>query len=126
MTITVTQEEIEQFRAELADYPDALAALNEIEDCEGDLEDASIALAIQVGQEPDTNDRWIESVAKQWRHTLCRADHKEALEDGLTGNLLLSLTEHTMLPLKLATPVAIFVIKTGVQDFCRSFEAKIR
>jgi hypothetical protein len=126
MTITVTPEEIAQFRVDLADYPDALTALNEIEDCEGDLEDASIALAIQVGQEPDTNDRWIESVAKQWRHILCRADHKEALEDGLTGNLLLSLTEHTMLPLKLATPVAIFAIKTGMQDFCRSFEAKIQ
>ncbi|SRR5579883_2273633 len=126
MTIIVTPAEIEQFRADLADYPDALKALNEIEDCEGDLEDASIALAIQVGQEPDTNDRWIEGVAKQWRHILCRPDLKESLEDGLTGNLLLTLTEHTMLPLKLATPVAIYVLKTGVQDFCQSFEAKIR
>ncbi len=126
MPITVTPEEIEQFRVDLAAYPDALAALNEIEDCEGDLEDAAIALAIQVGQEPDTNDRWIEGLAKQWRHILCRADLKESLEDGLTGNLLLSLTENTMLPLKLATPVAIFAMKTGMQDFCRSFEVKIQ
>jgi hypothetical protein len=65
-------------------------------------------------------------VAKQWRHILCRADLKESLEDGLTGNLLLAVTEHTMLPLKLATPVAIFVMKTGVQNFCQSFEAKIQ
>ncbi len=126
MSITVTAEEIEWFREELAGYPDALVALEEIEVCEGDLEDAAINIGIQVGQQPDTSDRWIEGLAKRWRHIICQADMKEKLEDGLTGNVLLSLTEHTMLPLKLATPVAIYVIKTGVQNFCQSFEAKIQ
>lgn len=38
----VTPEEIAKFRAELADYPNpkAIAALDEIEECEGYLEDA--------------------------------------------------------------------------------------
>jgi hypothetical protein len=126
MSITVTAEEIEQFRVALADYPDALAALDEIETCEGDLEDAAINLGIQVGQEPDTSDRWIDGLAKRWRHIICQADLKESLETGLTGNILLLITEHTTLPLKLATPVAIYVVKTGIQEFCQSFEAKIR
>ena len=126
MSIIVTPEEIEQFRAELANYSEALAALDELADCEGDLEDAAISLAIQVGQEPDTNDRWIEGLAKRWRHVICRDSLKENLELGATANALLLMTEHTTLPLKLATPVTIYVLKTGVADFCQALEAKIQ
>ncbi len=126
MSIKLTAEELEYYRDILADYPDAIAALEEIEVCDGDLEDAAINLGIQVGQEPDTSDRWIDGLAKRWRYIICQADMKEKLEDGLDGNTLLTLTEHTTLPLKLATPVALYVIKTGVQNFCESFEAKIR
>jgi hypothetical protein len=57
----VTPEEIALFRVQLADYPDALAALEEIEECEGDLEDAAMVLAIRVGQQPEiaNADGWI-------------------------------------------------------------------
>ncbi|UBF27670.1 hypothetical protein K9N68_07055 [Kovacikia minuta CCNUW1] len=37
MSITVTLEEIKRLRTELAAYPDALVALDEIEACEGDV-----------------------------------------------------------------------------------------
>jgi hypothetical protein len=57
---------------------------------------------------------------------ICQPEIKEKLEQGLTGDTLLSLTEHTTLPLKLATPIAIYVVKAGLQNFCQSFEAKIR
>jgi hypothetical protein len=126
MSIRVTAEEIEQFRSVLADYGDAQIALDEIEACEGDLEDAAITLGIQVGQEPNTSDRWIDGLAKRWRHIICQADLKQNLENGLTANVLLLLTEHTTLPMKLATPVAIYVIKTGIENFCQPFEAKIQ
>jgi len=124
--VTVTTTELEYFRAILADYPDALSALTVIEDCEGDLEDAALSLAIQAGQEPNTGDRWLEGLAKSWRHVLCRADLKPQLQNGLNPGILLALTEHTTLPLKLATPVAIYVVKVGVQDFCHLFESKIQ
>ena len=126
MGITITPEEIEQLRSDLADLPLALAALDEIEDCDGDLEDASIALAIQVGQLPETNDRWIDGLAKRWRHLICQAELKESLEDALTTDGLTTLATQTGLPLKLATPVALYVIKTGVQRFCEPLEEKIR
>ncbi|HEY9906813.1 MAG TPA: hypothetical protein V6D18_04305 [Thermosynechococcaceae cyanobacterium] len=126
MSIIVTPEEIERFRAELSSYPDAVAALDELADCEGDLEDAAISLAIQVGQEPDTNDRWIEGLAKRWRHVICQEGLKENLESGAIANALLMMTEHTTLPLKLATPVTIYVIKTGVPNFCQALGAKIQ
>ena len=122
----VTPEEIEQYREVLSAYPDALSALDQIEACEGDLEDAAITLGIQVGQEPTTSDRWIDGLAKRWRHIICQVDLKSNLEAGLSANALLLLTEHTTLPMKLATPVAIYVLKTGIEDFCEPFEAKIR
>ena len=126
MSIIVTPEEIVQFRAELASYSEALAALDELADCEGDLEDAAISLAIQVGQEPDTNDRWIEGLAKRWRHVICQENLRENLDQGAIANALLLMTEHTTLPLKLATPVTIYVLKTGVSDFCEALTVKIQ
>lgn len=126
MSIIVTLEEIEQFRASLSEYPDALSALDAIEDCEGDLEDAAIVLAIQSGQEPDTSERWIDGLAKRWRHIICQANLKENFADGLTADALTSLTANTALPVKLATPVAIYVVKTGIDSFCQALEAKLK
>ncbi len=125
MSFTITPEEIEHYRAELANYPEALNALEVLEDCEGDLEDASITLALQSGLEPDTSERWIDGLAKRWRHIVCQAELKESLEDGMSGDLLTALTSSTDLPMRLAIPVAIFVIKTGVESFCKPLEEKI-
>ena len=125
MSIIITPEEIELYRAELTDQPDAIAALDVLEDCEGDLEDAAITLAIQVGQEPDTSDRWIDGLAKRWRHLLCEPALKEALEDGLSSETLLSVKSETRLPIKLATLVALYVIKTGVESFCEPLSEKL-
>ena len=125
MRIIITPQELEQFREDLSDHATALDALRVIEDCDGDLEDAAIALAIRAGQEPDTNDRWIEGLAKRWRHILCHADLKEILEDGLSGAVVDSITADTEIPSKLVTPVAIYVLKTGVQNFCQPLEEKL-
>jgi hypothetical protein len=122
MSITVTPAEIEQFRSLFASLPDALAALNEIEDCDGDLEDASIALAIQSGQEPDTNERWIDGLAKRWRHVVCQAELKHGFTEGLSIEVVSTLAAKTTLPLKLAVPVAIYVSKTGIDPFCEPYE----
>jgi hypothetical protein len=126
MSILVTSEELDQFRASLAESPVALAVLDTIADCEGDLEDASIVLAIQVGQEPDISDRWIDGLAKRWRHVLCRTDVRTALQNGLTPDLLAIITENTGLPMKLAIPVVIYVLKTNVDEFCHLFDAKLQ
>jgi len=125
MAIILTLEEIEFYRTELVDYPEALAALDVLADCEGDLEDAAITLAIQSGQEPDISEEWIDGLAKRWRHIICHADIRESLEDGLSGDLLTLLKANTQLPLRLATPVAIYVIKTGVETFCKPLSEKL-
>jgi hypothetical protein len=125
MRMIISPQELEFFRSELADHPAAIDALRVIEDCDGDLEDAAIALAIRSGQEPDTNERWIEGLAKRWRHILCEADLKESLEDGLTGAVVDTIAANTEIPPRLVTPVAIYVLKTGVQPFCQPLEEKL-
>ena len=125
MSIILSSEEIEFYRAALAAIPDALAALDVLEDCEGDLEDAAIAIAIRAGQEPDISAGWIDGLAKRWRHILCHAEVKESLEDGISGDSLTLITANTNLPIRLATMVALYVIKTGVEPFCEPLAAKI-
>ena len=125
MPIIVTLEEINYFRTDLSEYPDALIALDVLEDCEGDLDDAAIALAIQCGQQPDTSDLWIDGLAKRWRHIICQTDLKEPFENGLSGDVLAALTTNTDLPIKLATPVAIYVIKIGATTFCKPLAEKL-
>ena len=49
----VTSGEIEQFREQLRDYPEAIADLDVIEACEGDLERSARVLARRAGAEDD-------------------------------------------------------------------------
>lgn len=133
MSIIVSPKDLEYFREQLSDHQsantqacsEALAALEVIEDCDGDLEDAAISLAIKSGQQPEENERWIEGLSKRWRHILCETELKEKLEDGLSGELVDAIVAQTDLPMRLAVPVAIYVLKTGVQPFCQPMEEKI-
>jgi hypothetical protein len=121
----VTLKEIENYRTELADDPVSLRALDMIEDCEGDLEDAAIALALQSGQEPNESDRWLESLSKRWRSFLCQAGLKDYLLSGSIANAVKLLAAETDIPVALATPVILFAIKTGVEDFCKPLQEKL-
>ncbi|MBE9177751.1 hypothetical protein IQ268_04045 [Oculatella sp. LEGE 06141] len=123
--IRVTLDEIEQYRTELADNAAALKALDMIEDCEGDIEDAAIALALQAGQEPDRSDQWLDGLAKRWRYFLCQTGMKDALAAGSMTQAIKLLAAETTIPPLLATPVVIYVLKTGVSDFCKPLEEKI-
>jgi hypothetical protein len=121
----VTLPEIEQYRAELADDPIALRSLEMLEDCEGDLEDAAIALALQVGQEPDQSERWLEGLAKRWRVSLCETEIQTALSQGSIAAAVRSLSTDTMLPSLLAVPVVLFAVKSGIESFCRPLQEKL-
>lgn len=119
----VTTEEIAQFRAELADYPDALAALKEIEECEGDLEDAAMVLAIRVGQQPDiANSEWLGILAKKCRAVICQEEYKNALLNGTFAPVMGHLAATRLCPALLVTPVLIYVVQQGVNSFCEPLE----
>ncbi|MBD3883873.1 hypothetical protein IFO70_19105 [Phormidium tenue FACHB-886] len=121
----VTLAEVAQYRSELADDPNALRALDMIEDCDGDLEDAAIALALQAGQEPDESDRWLEGLAKRWRSFVCQAGIKDYLMTGAVANGVKLLAAETSIPPTLATPVILYALKTGVEDFCKPLQEKL-
>jgi hypothetical protein len=123
--VIVTSEEINHYRSDLADDPIALRALDMIEDCEGDLDDAAIALALHVGQEPDRTEQWLDSLAKRWRVLICQTAIKEHLDAGMLADAVRLLASETAIPAILATPVVIYVLKTGTEEFCKPLQEKL-
>ena len=114
---------ITELQAQFIDIPDALAALETIADCEGDLEDAAMALAIRVGQQPDINNsEWLKGLAKKCRVAIC---HSEFRNDMVNGNFL-TLFEHfvrlKVCPELLILPVLLYVHEQGVNKFCQPLD----
>ena len=120
--IALTSEEIAQFHASLAHYPAALTALQEIEDCDGDIEDAAISLALRAGQEPDTHEQWLAGNSKRYRHIVCQPKFRQPLIEGQPSMLVDYLAKETDCPALMATPVALYILKSGVASFCHSFD----
>lgn len=120
--IALTSDEIAQLKARLSDYPQALDALQEIDDCDGDVEDAAISLALRSGQEPDSNEQWLASFSKRYRHIACQSQFREAIESGQLSPLVDYLSQSTDCPELIALPVAIYVLKSGIETFCHSFD----
>ena len=125
MTIVLSFQEIAQWRSQLFEYPDALQALDNIENCDGELEDAAIGLAIQAGQEPNTSERWLEGFAKRLRAAICQKDLKDCLLTGNWAKGFGELSKANICPPILLTPAIIYVWKTGVETFCEPLEYQI-
>lgn len=124
--IILSPAEIAQMKAALADYPEAVTALQEIEDCDGDIEDAAISLALRSGQEPDTHEQWLAGFSKRYRHIACQPQFREALAAGQLTPFIHHLSQETDCPALIATPVAIYVAKEGLDGFCQSFDSSRR
>ncbi|HBW58176.1 MAG TPA: hypothetical protein DEF27_10380 [Oscillatoriales bacterium UBA8482] len=123
--IILTSQEIAQFRSQLAEYSVALEALDRIENCEGDLEDAAIEMAIYVGQSPDTSENWLDGLAKRYRVSLCNKDLREELIKGNITAMVESLIGENQCPALLITPVVIYAVKSGIEQFCQPLEYKL-
>ncbi|NJM22986.1 MAG: hypothetical protein HC836_07580 [Richelia sp. RM2_1_2] len=116
---TVTTQEIAQFRSTFANYPQAMQALDLIEDCDGDLEDATMTLAIKVGQQPEIdNSEWLDNLARKWRAVICQQELRGDLLEGSVDKLMEQIQKMPTFPTILATPVLIYVFKQGISDFC--------
>lgn len=120
--IVLTSEEIACLKDNLADLPSALEAMQEIEDCDGDVEDAAISLALKSDQEPDTNEEWLGDFSKRYRHVVCREEWRGAIAQGEVKELVTYLAESTDCPELIALPVALYVYKTEIDSFCHSFD----
>jgi DNA-binding FadR family transcriptional regulator len=90
--ITVTPEEISQFRGQLADSPEALAALDAIEECEGNLEAAAQLIAVEttdaeVSLRADSN--FLEKLAEKLSNIICQEEFDELMTGVLTAAIAL-------------------------------------
>ncbi len=121
---TVTPKEIAQFRSQLAEDPTVMEALDLIEDCEGDLEDAAMTLAIHAGQEPEiANSEWLDALARRWRAVICQQEFRESLVAGSVKGMIGHLNTIPSFPKILATPVLMYVLKQGANNFCETFDS---
>jgi hypothetical protein len=121
---TVTSKEIAQFRSQLADDAQAMEALDLIEDCEGDLEDAAMTLAIRAGQQPErANSEWLDALARKWRAVICEQEYREDLQNGSIQEMMTHLKKMPTFPKILATPVLIYILKQGVNNFCQPLDS---
>ncbi|WP_315787014.1 hypothetical protein [Fischerella sp. JS2] len=119
----VTAQEIAQFRSQLAENPTVMEALDVIEDCDGDLEDATMTLAIRAGQQPETgNSEWLDALAKKWRTVICEQGFREDLLQGSVQEIMGQLKTISAFPQILATPVLMYVLKQGVNTFCEPLD----
>lgn len=115
--ITVTPEEISQFRSQLVDNPQALVALDTIEECEGYLDDAVPLLVMrETAQEADRSlNDWLEKI----RQFICQEEVREALESGLIAPIIEPLAASAGIPLGTATALSICIFKLGAKKFCK-------
>jgi hypothetical protein len=115
----VSSTEIARLRSQLLEYPDALLALETIADCEGDLEDAAMSLAIRAGQEPGLdNSVWLPALAKRCRAVLCQDDLRVDLINGNWATALHLLQTSKVCPNILAVTVLLYIENVGIDRFC--------
>lgn len=118
--ITLTPEEITQFRSQLVDSPEALAALDAIEECKGNLEAAAQLIAVdttdtEVSLRADSN--YLEKLAQKLSKIICQEEFDDLMTGVLTAAIA-TLAASGNIPVALATPVVIYVAKIGVRQFC--------
>lgn len=116
----LTSEEIRYYRQQLAELAVASKALDVIEEAEGDLEDAATTIALAIGQTPDRID-WLEGWAKRCRVAICQEKIRQDLANNYLVNAVKYLLEEKICPPLLVTPLLIYVIKKGVNQFCQPF-----
>ena len=122
--IQVTADQIEQYRAQLADYPEALKGLDLLADCEGELEDAAISLALRAGMQPDTSDRWLDGLSKRFRAVVCQVRLRELVGQDLKAAVEVLAAIAAISP-ALALIVILYVQMMGVEPFCKPLEEKL-
>ncbi|BFM40917.1 hypothetical protein [Synechocystis sp. LKSZ1] len=122
--VCLSSQAIAQYRSQLASLPEALWALDCIEDCEGDLEDAALTLGIQVGQQPDCTD-WLAGLAKRCRAVLCEAPWEAELRQGNLATVVSHLMDSQMCHPRLAPVIVLYVQALGVQAFCEPLHLKL-
>ncbi len=120
----LTFEEIQQYREQLKDDPEALDILDLIEESEGSLIESTNILAIEAGSEirsrADEELNILDKFALKCRSIVCDDDFMDDLMSGLLTAGVATLAASGQIPQAVATPVVIYLTKKGVQQWCKS------
>ncbi|MBU7582308.1 MAG: hypothetical protein KAF91_05270 [Nostoc sp. TH1S01] len=81
--ITVSPEEIAQFRSQLANNQDAFDALDLIERRNGNLDTAAKILAIRAGYEPSRKSNILDELLEKSRKIICKEEFRDELAAGI-------------------------------------------
>ena len=112
----LTPEEIQEYREQFRDYPEALAALTAIEECEGNLQYAVTLIKMrETGTEPDRQ-LDLDELSKRCRSLVCA---------NLTKNLLdiVSIVTSVLGTIGVALAVLLYILKEyGLEKFCQQTE----
>ncbi|MBD2597540.1 hypothetical protein H6G74_24920 [Nostoc spongiaeforme FACHB-130] len=122
--ITVSPEEISEFRSQLADNQDALNALDLIEQRNGNLDTAAKILAIRAGYEPSRKSDILDELLEKSRKIICQEEFRDELAAGIIPIVIEPLAMSCAIPPGLASVVAIYVFKIGVKKFCQVPDSK--
>jgi hypothetical protein len=121
--MTIESRTIEQLQAQFVDIPEAIAALTTLADCEGDLEDAAMTLAIRIGQQPDINNSdWLASLAKKCRVSVCRSEFRNDMVEGNFVEIFKYFVQSKVCPTLLILPVLLYVHEHGINLFCQPID----
>ncbi|NEP51901.1 MAG: hypothetical protein F6K65_25145 [Moorea sp. SIO3C2] len=124
VTLTVTLEEIAQFRAELANYPEAslreqaLKELEVVEKCDGDLEAATRVLARRAEESILKGDYSFNKLVDKAREILCKPENMEKLAKADKHQRVLELVAVFLPPPLPEVIVVLILVKMGVNYFC--------
>jgi hypothetical protein len=114
---------IAELQVLFADIPEAIASLETIADCEGDLEDAAMTLAIRAGQQPDINNsEWLDGLAKKCRVAICQSEFRNDMVNGNFMTLFQHFVQIKLCPKLLILPVLLYVHELGVNRFCKPLD----
>ena len=116
----LTPEEIQQYREQLKEIPQAIAQLDIIEKCGGNLEQATRVLARRVGAEEVRKGMNWETALKKARKVVCNDDFKDGLApDVISGVFLALVAAGDPFLLAVAAPCAGYIVKVSLSKFCK-------
>ena len=113
----LTPEEIKQYREQFKDYPEALDALDLIEELDGDLIESTNLLVMEAGIEIPTrkadDDNILDRFAEKCRPVVCAKVSKSLID-------ILSILTGLLGAMGVAVAVLLYILnKFGLENFCR-------
>jgi hypothetical protein len=122
--IRLTPEEIQNYRELFKDYPEALDALDLIDESDGDLIESANLLAAEAGIEISSRKgediNILDKLAQKFRSVICDEDFMDDLMSGLLTAGVTTLTAGGQIPQAVATSIVIYLTKKGVKIWCQS------